>query len=124
MDRSDGGDSDHKDALSDAEKARKVCYDELNTRKGNGLDVARARPDQRISVEDCAERWRARVARSVAVDPNARLSLDGDVEQRTYAFTCGDEAIDIGVRQLNLRAQYILGPHFHPSILETRSEIA
>jgi hypothetical protein len=28
--------SEHKGALNDAEKARKVCYDELNTRKGNG----------------------------------------------------------------------------------------
>ncbi|HLL20910.1 MAG TPA: hypothetical protein VK427_02215 [Kofleriaceae bacterium] len=32
----DGGDSDHKEALRDAEKARKICYDELNSRKGNG----------------------------------------------------------------------------------------
>jgi len=32
----DGGDADHKQALNDAERARKVCYDEQNTRKGNG----------------------------------------------------------------------------------------
>jgi hypothetical protein len=32
----DGADQEHKDALSDAEKARRLCYDELNTRKGNG----------------------------------------------------------------------------------------
>lgn len=31
-----GGDNDHKEALNDAEKSRKSCYDELNTRKGNG----------------------------------------------------------------------------------------
>jgi hypothetical protein len=32
----DGGDEGHKDALKDAERVRKGCYDELNTRKGNG----------------------------------------------------------------------------------------
>ena len=31
-----GGDDVHKEALNDAEKNRKSCYDELNTRKGNG----------------------------------------------------------------------------------------
>lgn len=32
----DGADQGHKDALADAEKVRKVCYDELGTRNGNG----------------------------------------------------------------------------------------
>ncbi len=32
----DGADQGHKDALNDAEKVRKVCYDELSTRNGNG----------------------------------------------------------------------------------------
>jgi hypothetical protein len=32
----DGGDPGHKDAVDQAERARKNCYDELNTRKGNG----------------------------------------------------------------------------------------
>jgi len=32
----DGANEGHKTALKDAETARKVCYDELNTRKGNG----------------------------------------------------------------------------------------
>ena len=32
----DGGDDEHKGALKEAEKVRSVCYEELNTRKGNG----------------------------------------------------------------------------------------
>jgi hypothetical protein len=32
----DGADEGHKQAANDAEKSRKNCYDELNTRKGNG----------------------------------------------------------------------------------------
>lgn len=32
----DGGDSGHRTAVEEAEKAKKTCYDELSTRKGNG----------------------------------------------------------------------------------------
>lgn len=32
----DGGDSGHKEALDQTERAKRNCYDELNTRKGNG----------------------------------------------------------------------------------------
>lgn len=31
-----GGDDDHKQALDEAERSRKNCYEELNNRKGNG----------------------------------------------------------------------------------------
>jgi len=31
-----GGDSGHRDAVDQAERAKRNCYDELNTRKGNG----------------------------------------------------------------------------------------
>lgn len=32
----DGGDQEHQDQVDQAERGRKNCYDELNTRKGNG----------------------------------------------------------------------------------------
>ncbi len=32
----DGGDSGHREQVDDAERGRKNCYDELNTRNGNG----------------------------------------------------------------------------------------
>lgn len=32
----DGGDQGHRDAVDQAERARRNCYDELSTRKGNG----------------------------------------------------------------------------------------
>lgn len=32
----DGGDSGHREAIDEAETARKKCHDELNTRRGNG----------------------------------------------------------------------------------------
>lgn len=33
----DGGDDDHKQQVEDAERSKKNCSDELNTRKGNGM---------------------------------------------------------------------------------------